>query len=97
MVHGVCGSHIGDVTPTTDGQLKRRQGVAVILPIAAEAVGRIDAIFEVEHAADGTILYGVAFTGACDRLATGGKRPPRRARRQMMLVMVAAEVKAREQ
>ena len=37
-------------------QLKRRRGAAVISPIAAEAVRRIDRIFDVERAINGTAI-----------------------------------------
>ncbi len=37
-------------------QLKRRRGAPVISPIAAEAVRRIDAIFDAERAANGTTI-----------------------------------------
>jgi transposase len=38
------------------GRLKRRKGATVISPIAAEAVRRIDAIFEVERAVSGSSI-----------------------------------------
>ena len=59
LTHALCWAHArhkffepADVA----AQLKRRKSAAVILPIAAEAVRRIDAIFDVERAINGTAI-----------------------------------------
>jgi len=59
LIRALCWAHarrkffeLADIA----SQLKRRKGAAVISPIAAEAVRRIDAIFEADRAVNGTAV-----------------------------------------